>query len=511
MAEVSSSRVYPELSFIHWTVGEKSNRQFLWIAVIATLAQFILFKLLYPFADFFGDSYSYIYAAYANLDINIWPIGYSKFLRAFHAITYSDTALVAFQYFFLELASLYFFFTITYFFRPARNTSWFLFAFLFFNPLYLYLSNYVNSDPLFAALSLVWFTELIWIIRRPKLLQLLTQSILLFLAFTVRHNAMYYPVIGAIAFILSNHSLKRKWVGSLLGLFLIIPFVIHERNEAYKMYGYRQFSPMSGWVLANNALYMYGHLEIDSTELPNAECRKLDQLSKNFYRTVIPEFDTYLSKYTATFFMRQSDAPLKQYFTMHYHPIDDYGSIVAWGKASHVFDTYGSWLIKHHPIEFAHYFLWLNIKKYFLPPLEKMEVYNLGENKVSPIAKFWFHYKSDHVHSISSTLQGFSLFAFPVLFMVMNFYLVGIFLLLLITRKYKQIDTDRIRWALLSGSFLLLNFCFSVLVSIVVFRYQFVPMIICFCLSLQCLEWTERKEIQTETRFVEKSKPLNPV
>ncbi|HEY4061120.1 MAG TPA: hypothetical protein VGM30_04430 [Puia sp.] len=496
MPEVTNSETHTEQSFISWIIKEKHNFKFLWIVVIATLAQFTLFKFLYPFADFFGDSYSYIYAAYANLDINIWPIGYSKFLRAFHGITYSDTALIAFQYFFLEAASLYFFFTVTYFFRPARNTSWFLFSFLFFNPLYLYMSNYVNSDPLFAALSLAWFTELIWIVRRPRIYRIFSQAILLFLAFTVRHNAMYYPFVSAIAFMLSSQQAWRKWTGVLSGLVLIIPFVLHERNAAYKMYGFHQFSPMSGWVLANNALYMYGHLKVDSSELPSVETRELDRLSKQFYRKVIPEFDVYLSNYSATFFMRQPDAPLKEYFGKHYNASDRYTSIVAWGRASAVFNAYGIWLIKHYPIEFARYFIWLNIKKYFLPPLEKMEVYNMGEKKIDLIAKFWFHYKSDRINSVSINLQGIVLFIFPVIFMLMNIYLLAKVVYGALLRQNRQTNQEFYRFLSFVMSFLFINFIFSISVSIVVFRYQFVPMIICLCATLLWADWADKKKIQ---------------
>ncbi len=101
-------------SLLNFILKEKSNRKLLVTAGIATLLQFTVFKFLYPYPDFFSDSYSYIYAASANLDINIWPIGYSKFLYIFHELTHSSLALVAFQYFFLEISCLFLFFTILY-------------------------------------------------------------------------------------------------------------------------------------------------------------------------------------------------------------------------------------------------------------------------------------------------------------------------------------------------------------------------------------------------------------
>src|SRR6202040_3633662 len=100
-----------------------------------------IFKFFYPFPDFFSDSYSYLFAAYAHLDISIWPIGYSKFLEAFHFLTNSHVILVAFQYFLIEVAAGYFFFTVLYLFHPRNTNRRILFLALFINPLFLYLSN----------------------------------------------------------------------------------------------------------------------------------------------------------------------------------------------------------------------------------------------------------------------------------------------------------------------------------------------------------------------------------
>ena len=41
-----------------------------------------------------------------------------------------------------------------------------LFLFLFLNPLFLYCSNFIMSDPLFTTLSIGWLVQLIWLIQR---------------------------------------------------------------------------------------------------------------------------------------------------------------------------------------------------------------------------------------------------------------------------------------------------------------------------------------------------------
>lgn len=489
----NSLMTYRALSFKVFLFVEKRNRQLLILSGIAILVQFIIFKFLYPYADFFSDSYSYLYAASANLNVSIWPIGYSKFLRAFHELTHSDTALVAFQYFFLELSSLYLFFTVLYFYNPGRAVRNILFIFLFLNPLFLYLSNYVNSDPLFASLSLIWLTELIWILNRSRIYHIFTQAIFLFLAFTVRNNAYYYPFIAILVFILTRQKWWFKLAGSLLGLALIIPFILRTRTVAKQMTGTAQFSLFTGWQLANNALYMYGHINSDTMLLPSLGSRELDRITRKFYSTVPPDFSDILSDYVANYFIRQPESPLKKYYYSHYKYKDQYTSVVNWGKASVVYGEWASSLIKQHPAAFVRYFMLLNTKNYLLPPLEKLEIYNLGQDDVENIAQDWFDYKSPEVNSISKELQGKILFLYPYLFCLLNFYFLITLCWFIFKRKYSTPNSSVNDLLLLSVCFWLANFAFCIGTTILVFRYEVFPMIVCLVSSSLLFQWMDEK------------------
>src|SRR5258708_1263596 len=298
-------------NFLEYLYGE--NKIYSLLMLFLMICQFIVFKLLYPFPDFFSDSYSYLFAAYAHLDVNIWPIGYSKFLWIFHSFTHSATALNFFQYFILEVAALYFYHTLVYFYSTGKNTRTFLCLFLFFNPLFLYLSNYVSSDAIFVGLSLIWMTQLIWIIQRPKAYQIFVQAILIFIAFSFRYNAMYYPILTGIAFLLSRQRTWSKVLGTLLPVLLIALFIQFSRNATLQMLGTAQFPPiLGGWQWGNNALYMREYIDVDSTKLPSSQCRELDGIARDYFRTVPPQYRE-LSSYVANFFIRQPEAPLKQY------------------------------------------------------------------------------------------------------------------------------------------------------------------------------------------------------
>ena len=127
---------------------------------------------------------------------------------------------------------------------------------------------------------------------------------------------------------------------------------------------------------------------------------------------------------------------------------------------------------------YARHYMLVNLKNYFLPPLEKLEIYNLGLDEVSPIAAYWFEFGTVKIAAVSKTLQGILLLIFPALFLVLNAY-YGWSLFLLVRRKQLSSSAPGFKPAILMVSlFLLLNCCFSVFANIIVIRYQVFPMII---------------------------------
>jgi len=465
---------------------ETRSLRYLTIAFISMILQIIIFKVLYPYADFCSDSYSYIYAAATHQGVSIWPIGYAKFLGLFHLITSSDTALVVFQYLFVQLSAAYFFFTILYFYKPTDLICTIIFIFLFFNPLILYVSNYVSSDALFLGLSLIWLTQLIRMINSPRPYQVFTHALIIAIAFTVRYNAMYYPFITVIALLLSKHKWLFKIVGIVLPLLLIAIFVDYTRNRAYELTGAKQFSVFGGWQMANNALYMYPHIQVQ--EPVPAACQPFHEVVKHYFK-IAPEELKEVSPKQGAFYIKFSHAPLKQYLAENFdYKKDTTDGVAAWGSVAPVYGEYGSFLIKQHPIAFAQYFLWPNSFNYILPPLEKLEVYNLGDEHVSSIAKYWFHYPHSKVKAISFTAQGRLLFLFPTIFMAINIVLIGGIIWWLFEKGLKKSDLHFIYAVILVSALLLINAAFGILASPIVFRYQVFPMIIFFSFILLIFE-----------------------
>src|SRR5262249_40563424 len=160
---------------------------------------------------------------------------------------------------------------------------------------------------------LLWLTGLIRVTQSPKLYQIFTHAILLFCCFTIRHTGYYYAMVSVTGFILSRQAIWRKVLGVTLPLVLIVPFVMHTESVAYKLTGARQFSLLTGWQLANNALYIYDFIKVDSNRLPDQAARDLNRIGVKFYRGLDQRNKDEIYDFSANFFVVRGDGALKQY------------------------------------------------------------------------------------------------------------------------------------------------------------------------------------------------------
>lgn len=468
---------------------EKAHQKYLALGLLLMTVQITLFKILYPYADFFSDSYSYIYAAIAGLNVNLWPIGYSKFILLFHQISHSDTALVVFQYFLIQLSTLYLLLTIFYYYRPGKMVSNILFYVLMLNPVIPYLSNYISSDGLFLALSLCWAAQLITMLHKPTILLLLVHTILIAVAFTVRYNAIYYPIISALAYLLSGRNTSYKTTGILLPILLMGLFINYTSNETKKYTGTKEFSVFGGWQLANNALYMYPHIEMNKT--PPAACAEFHQTVLQFFQKAGPQMKN-LRPSDGAFYLRDQNAPLKVYLAKKMGAKEDSsGGIQSWGSVSPIYASYGKFLSKNYPVAFIRYFILPNALNYWLPPIEKLSVYNLGSYRVYPIAQYWFDYPKDEVRAVSLNAQKAILMFFPALFGALNFIFLWAFFSLLRGGKFKAQTQGFKTVLLLVTCLLLVNAAFGILASPIVFRYLVFPMVLLIIFSGVVIEKLE--------------------
>lgn len=460
--------------FKAFVLDYRENRNMLLFAGLAILVQFIIFKLLYPYASFIdGDSYVYINTAAANPYINTYPIGYPRFLRLFSVFTKSDTALVSFQYLMIMASSLWLLFTLFYLYKPSRLTKWIMLILFLFNPVFLYISNYVLSDALFLSLSLIWVALLIWIIHRPGNKLIFWQLIVLLLAFTVRYSALYYPVITLIALLISKATVRQKLFGITASFSVIAAFIVFTATQYKALTGIWEYTPFSGWQIANNAMYAYRFVDSSDRKTTPKSLQELDN-------TVRKYFDTSRNLRThpvemlvaSTVYMWDPKSPLnlymKQVFKKDSAP---QFKLKDWATIAPLYRQYGSFIAQTYPkIYFKHYII-PNALKFYTPPSEFLEAFNMGRDSIGMPARNWFGYTSKKTKTAFKDLKINSIAFVPILFGIMNivfiFGFISMCLLPLMNRKITQskiIIVVAVLW--------LFNFGFSVIASPITIRYQ---------------------------------------
>ena len=395
----SSLISYTDIRFTDFIWKDRTHRWYLISAVVLSIGVFLIFKQFYPNPNMVMDSYVYIRAMALHQSVNSYPIGYSRFLLLFSLLSRSTTVLVWFQYLFLESACGYFFFTLLFFLRPGKWTQRILFAFLFLNPLFLYLANFIMADTVFIALSLLWFTQQLHIIGRPKPYLFFVQAILLFLAFTIRYNALYYPVISMLAILLSRWNVRLKVAAIVWQFALIGCFVAYTQAQMKNRTGVRQFSPFGGWQLANNALYMYGEVWQERQDPPPPRFFQVDSIVRLYFAhtPVRDQVLSYVYWSTGSTYMGKPGTPLLRYMYWKEGPDTSFQDLKKWGSMGSYFGEYGSWLIHHYPLDYAHYFMFPNFCRYLVPPTEIFSApspYYLRDDELGQPAIQWFGLKS---------------------------------------------------------------------------------------------------------------------
>jgi protoporphyrinogen oxidase len=478
-------------SFSSYIKSDKFNRALLWMSAITILVELLLFKYFYPFAGFInGDSYNYLQSALFNYDINTYPVGYSKFLRLFSAFTKSDTLLVAFQYLAIQASALWLTTTLFWILSPSRLVKTIMLLVIVVNPVFLYVSNYISSDALFLASSLVWFTLLLRILIKPTLKLVIWEVVILFVAFIIRYNALYYPLIAVAVLLMSRQSLGNKFIGIGASIILIAYYVSYVSVQFQQLTGIRQFTPFSGWQLANNAMYAYRFVDSNHIQPAPQSLQSLD-------RTVRTYFDTSRNLKThpmetliaSTVYMWDPRSPLVQFMTDRYKKDSTAGRLKRWASMAPLYSQYGSYLIRRYPTTFLKYFLVPNALKYYAPPGEFLDDYNMGRDTVATIAQGWFGYKTNKVYTAFKNNRVTILAFMPIFAGLMNaIFLVGLlsFLMLQGVKRNKRFGSILLVTCALWG----LNFVFSVFASPITLRYQLFSIVIVSLFALLLVDFT---------------------
>jgi protoporphyrinogen oxidase len=460
---------YPFLVEYLWK--NRSNRIW-WLTGIAIfLVQFVIFKFRFPFANYMPDSYSYLEAASNNADVNTWPVAYSKFLRLISVFTHSDKIVVGLQYMLIQLSTL-------------------LFLFSLLEPLPLYVANYISADSLFIGLSLLWLTTLIWIIYKPRPWLPVAHAVLLLACFVLRYNAIYYPFVALLAFLLSKQSWKLKIAAVALGVGLVSASFLYTSQKMKETTGQWQFSAFGGWQLANNALYMYEHIPAAQRGPIPARFAQLETMVRQHMDTLRKVKLTSDDSANSFFYLWSGRGPLIQYLDRQYKKDSTTPYFKRWASEGPLYTQYALYLIKRYPLQFVENFIWPNAIKYAAPPTEFLGQYNMGSDSVKKLAKDWFNYKSRKVQQHDKKKKdNFSATEwFPILGPLANILLImGIIGVVFVGAiRWKEYGLVQLLAVILA--FWLLNSAFSIFASPIVLRYQVFPLFVAIAVGAILIE-----------------------
>jgi len=476
--------------FREWLCKDAENKKLMWFSLAVAIVSFTWMKIVYPYPNFIPpDSYFYIDAAQDNMFINIWPIGYSKFLRLISSFSQSHFLLVLLQYLLLLTSVLYLLLTIRYLLSPSKWVFRIILTLSISNPLLPQISNFVSSDCLFGALSLVWFTQLLWILVIPSKRLLILHAVVLLLAFMVRFMALYYPLLSISVIIIKTMPVKTRYYGIGTICFLLFLFIGHTEYEYKMKTGTIQYSAFGGWQMAANALYGYAHARQDDPSTVPSSLRKLHTLV-NSHLDSLKHLMSRPDNDIGVYYLWDFQSPLVVYRDQQWkHDQKNLPHFTKWATMGPLYQAYGRWLTMRHPKEFIQYYLWPNLIRYYQPPVNFMGYYNLGINTVESTAVNWFAWKNNQL-PLRSKDRIIHITAFmPKLLAIINslFLLVAIsFTFLGGFNKCHQLSKKVLS---ISALIWIANLVFSVFSAPIELRYQLFPVIITLPFCILLITW----------------------
>lgn len=470
----------------------RENKTYSFAALILGTGYFFLLRYLYPVPSFFADSFTFVGAAITNQPITFRPILYSKILQIFKFITTSDVALIAAQFFCNLLVNLFLFFTTSWFFRFKKAYKILLFALLIVHPFYLFYSNYVSSDAFFNSFAVLWFTLILWILIKPKWYLVLAQLVLLGLLFELRYNAIYFPVIAAVAILLSNMKLKAKLVSITANVLVVAGLMLFTSYITGKVAGTKTFSPFGGWQMANNALHVLRHEKIDTATIDDKQVRELITYSQNFFDTT----KEYIPGKATAWYMWYFKSPLKTY--MQVYPKKSKAYFRTWAALGPIYNKFGRTIILKKPGTYIQYFVLPNSVEYFLPELEIYQTYMENKDTIAPVAVKYFKYKTNEAPKHKPAVYAAVFTHWKYVFLVQNILFITLGLWYWIAKKYKHQPRKANQFLLCFALFFLANMFFIILLAPSVLRYHIFIMVLAFPVLLFLIRALFGKNIMEE-------------
>jgi len=469
---------------------------YLFLFLITIILIWIIFKQFYPYPFITLDSVMYIDSASKNLDIDYWPIGYSKLIHFIGQFSHSSTLLVTIQYLVIQCSFLYLYITLKSIFKLNRWGCYLILLFTVFNPLFIIASNHIMSDALFTAITIIWISQLLNIIVRPKHYMLYTQAILVLLSLTLRYTALYYPVITIWAFSISSLKFREKALGVILTFMFLGVFIQYTRLKMESISGVRSFSSSNGWKKANNALYMYSNLATTDTSSVPVSFRLIHKIVKSYFKGPHQKVDLFHYQEEPSygcFYMFSPQSPLIKYDSVKTGTLGDLHNLKTSPRCNVVFNSYANYLIQKYPLQYIKSVIIPNLIAYYSPILEiygdHTPLYSEWTDYYGGVIRSWFNIKNISNPSKYLHIRGVILSPSTLIFsMIHSFFLLSLFIIVALI-NFIRLNKNILFCLIVLITICLINFLFYITLSPSILRFQFNTIIIEFFIFIWLIDF----------------------
>ena len=470
-----SKNLNRQSSFFTFLFEKEQKRRLLFYGIFYLITYLVL-VYLYPFPDGISDSGGYVQSASQNKYLGYRPFGYSKFLIILHDISTSISFVVFVQYWLNAISTVFFIFTIKYFYKPQNKLVELIFEVLSVCSItVIYLTNCILSDSLFTSLTILWMISSIWFINAPKIshktILFLFHVILLGFIFCIRFIGLFY--IGITILIVLITLFKQKKLIAII--FIIVPIALfsllykNQINSSYQLTRIKTFSGFSGWQMANNALHVIPYLtSADTTKIRNREVKEFTAYALSCKSEILKNIKPY---HTNAGFMWDKNLPLKKFlfYKINQRNSDYITTFTYLGE--NVYSKFASNIMTQHPFLFLRHFILPNTLGVLYPSHDDVCESYTANLIPSNLLKDWFeidekttfYSRSEIVGKVSGIFPVFQLFIWILFFVSVFFHLIKRY------NKYWNPVQIKIFWSIVF--FIGAYFVFNIYASTFAIRY----------------------------------------
>jgi hypothetical protein len=259
---------------------------------------------------------------------------------------------------------------------------------------------------------------------------------------------------------------------------------------------------------------MYAYRYVDSQDLQKTPPKfaEIDKMVRLYFDTSrnLKKSPWEMIK-ASTMYMWDSRSPLQKYMNLSFKKDSTVPELKRWASMGPLYSAYGKYLIHTYPLTYFTYYILPNALKFYSPPAEFLDQYNMGRDTVGKIIQIWFGYKSNKVRTAFKTFNVPILKFMPFLAGTVNvLFILGLISLRLLNGIENRSTLSKV--LILSAVLWIFNFTFSVFASPVTLRYQLFALQVSTILSLLLVDYIYKIAfIAPPSSNREKEKELQPI